>query len=180
MNRSDHIRLMANYNGWMNGKIYHAVRALPVADIFADKRAFFGSLYATLRHITGGDMIWLKRFATHPAGYPALDPLPQLPPQERGEQPGMADFHQLMQHREALDRSIIAWARAVEDSALDYVMHYTNSRGEVSDKDFFGLVMHFFNHQTHHRGQVTTLLSQLGVDIGDTDLLVLIPDQVAR
>jgi uncharacterized damage-inducible protein DinB len=50
-------------------------------------------------------------------------------------------------------------------------------KGVVSDKDFYGLVMHFFNHQTHHRGQVTTLLSQAGVDIGDTDLVVLIPSR---
>lgn len=40
-------------------------------------------------------------------------------------------------------------------------------KGVVSDKDFYSLVMHFFNHQTHHRGQVTTLLSQAGVDVGD-------------
>jgi Uncharacterized protein conserved in bacteria len=50
-------------------------------------------------------------------------------------------------------------------------------RGVVSDKDFYSLVMHFFNHQTHHRGQVTTLLSQAGVDVGDTDLVVLIPSE---
>lgn len=50
-------------------------------------------------------------------------------------------------------------------------------KGVVSDKDFYSLVMHFFNHQTHHRGQVTTLLSQAGVDVGDTDLVVLIPSE---
>jgi uncharacterized damage-inducible protein DinB len=49
--------------------------------------------------------------------------------------------------------------------------------GVVSDKNFYSLVMHFFNHQTHHRGQVTTLLSQAGIDIVDTDLVFLIPSQ---
>ena len=46
-----------------------------------------------------------------------------------------------------------------------------------AQKDFFGLIMHFFNHQTHHRGQVTTLLWQAGVDPGDTDLVILIPSE---
>ncbi len=48
---------------------------------------------------------------------------------------------------------------------------------EAAARNFFSLVMHFFNHQAHHRGQVTTLLSQTGIDIGVTDLLALIPDE---
>jgi uncharacterized damage-inducible protein DinB len=50
-------------------------------------------------------------------------------------------------------------------------------RGEVQKKNFGSLLLHLFNHQTHHRGQVTTLLSQLSIDIGVTDLLECIPDQ---
>jgi uncharacterized damage-inducible protein DinB len=59
---------------------------------------------------------------------------------------------------------------------LSVVLTYANSKGVVSSKPFFGIVMHFFNHQTHHRGQATTLLSQAGVDVGVTDLMALIPD----
>jgi len=44
----------------------------------------------------------------------------------------------------------------------------------TADKPFFSLLVHFFNHQTHHRGQATTLLSQAGLDVGTTDLLALI------
>ncbi len=62
---------------------------------------------------------------------------------------------------------------------LDHRLHYANSLGVVSERNFYGLVLHFFNHQTHHRGQVTTLLSQAHVDVGVTDLVVLVPNEAA-
>jgi uncharacterized damage-inducible protein DinB len=86
------------------------------------------------------------------------------------------DLQRLHARRATLDRTIIEWAADLAEGDLDHVLHYANSRGEESDKPFFGLVMHFFNHQTHHRGQVTTLLMQAGVDVGVTDLLVRVPD----
>lgn len=72
---------------------------------------------------------------------------------------------------------ITAWAGALCDTDLDHPLHYANMKGATADRNFFSLVMHFFNHQTHHRGQVTTLLSQAGIDIGVTDLLVPIPHE---
>ena len=59
---------------------------------------------------------------------------------------------------------------------LDHVLVYANTKGVAAQWNFFSLVMHFFNHQTHHRGQATTLLSQAGIDVGVTDLLMLIPN----
>ena len=47
-------------------------------------------------------------------------------------------------------------------------------KGIAASKPFAQVLLHFFNHQTHHRGQVTTLLSQLGKDVGGTDLLLLV------
>ncbi|RYF36786.1 MAG: damage-inducible protein DinB, partial [Comamonadaceae bacterium] len=52
---------------------------------------------------------------------------------------------------------------------------YTSTAGVTSCRSFGALVQHFFNHQTHHRGQVSTLLFQSGVDVGMTDLLAVIP-----
>jgi uncharacterized damage-inducible protein DinB len=80
-------------------------------------------------------------------------------------------------HRKWLDSIIVRWVQSIAESDLDFVMRYTNSRGEMADKSFFGLVMHFFNHQTHHRGQVTTLFSQDGIDVGVTDLLAIVPNR---
>jgi uncharacterized damage-inducible protein DinB len=87
-----------------------------------------------------------------------------------------ADIRSMAEHRSFLDRIITDWAGSIAERDLDHPLRYANTRGVAAERDFFGLALHFFNHQTHHRGQVTTLLTQSGVDVGVTDLLVLIPN----
>jgi uncharacterized damage-inducible protein DinB len=179
LERIAHIRLMATYNQWMNAKLYDAAAALPRAELMADKGAFFKSVFGTLSHIAVGDHIWLHRFATHPAGYAALEPVRQLPKPSALDLLQFAELRELAERRQLLDAAILGWVDELAPKDLDHVLHYVNSRGEVGDKDFFGVIMHFFNHQTHHRGQASTLLSQAGIDIGVTDLLVLLPNTPA-
>ncbi|MES2151556.1 MAG: DinB family protein [Pseudomonadota bacterium] len=176
MEMRDYAVLMATYNGWMNDKLYAAAAQLPVQELMADRGAFFGSVFGTLNHIVVADTVWLKRFATHPAGFPALDPVRGLPlPGALGELQ-VADMAALRQRRQLIDSAMLDWTATLVDEQMGHILHYTNSRGP-SSKRFADLVRHFFNHQTHHRGQASTLLSQAGVDIGSTDLLDLIPNQ---
>ncbi len=177
MDCTNHIRLMASYNQWMNVKLYAAAAKLSAQELAADKGAFFGSVLGTLNHIVNGDTIWLRRFATHPANYATLEPIRQLPLPASLDQLQFTEFDQLLARRQLIDDAVLRWADEVKAAELDQVLHYVNSRGDVGDKHFFSLVMHFFNHQTHHRGQVTTLLSQAGIDVGATDLLMLIDNQ---
>ena len=177
MSRTDHICLMAKYNEWMNAKLYEAAMSLPGEELIANRKAFFGSILGILNHLAVGDTIWLKRFATHPANYSALDPVRNLPTPASLDQLLYTDVQNLLPHRRSLDQVITEWARSITDHDLDHVLHYANTKGVVADKNFFSLVLHFFNHQTHHRGQATTLLSQAGVDIGVTDLLAIIPNE---
>ena len=174
MDRKDLACLMATYNAWMNEKLLQAARKLTHDELVADRQAFFGSVLATLNHLAIADTIWLKRFANHPAEYPVLEPIRSLPAPDTSDLLRFSDLGSITSHRTWLDSIIVDWANSIAEPDLDFVMHYTNSRGEVSDKTFFGLLMHFFNHQTHHRGQVTTLLSQAGIDVGVTDLLALV------
>lgn len=177
MSRTDHIRLMAQYNEWMNTKLYEAAMSLPGEELIANRKAFFGSILGTLNHLVVGDTIWLKRFATHPANYSALELVRNLQTPASLDQILHTNIQSLSTHRRSLDQVITEWARSITDHDLDHVLHYANTKGVVADKNFFSLVMHFFNHQTHHRGQATTLLSQAGVDVGVTDLLSLIPNE---
>ncbi|NWB98651.1 DinB family protein [Pseudomonas gingeri] len=177
MSRTSHICLMASYNQWMNAKLYGAAKELPEEELGADRKAFFGSILGTLNHLAAGDRVWLQRFAQHPAQYRALEPIRQLPTPPRLDQWLFADFQALAAHRAWLDQIIVQWSHSVTESDLDHPLSYKNMKGVPSAKDFYGLVMHFFNHQTHHRGQVTTLLSQAGIDVGDTDLVGLVPEQ---
>lgn len=174
VNRTEHIALMANYNQWMNRKLYDAALTLTDAELARDRQAFFGSILGTLNHLALGDTVWLKRFAQHPAGYAALAPLNAVSAPADLKQLAFADIRELAAHRSWLDQLIVDWSHTVQDIDLDHRLHYSNMRGVSADKDFFSLLVHFFNHQTHHRGQATTLLTQAGLDVGTTDLLALI------
>ena len=178
MNRVDHIGLMVRYNAWMNAKLYLAAEHLSADELSVNRGAFFSSILGTLNHIVVADTIWLKRFATHPGNHLSLEPLRQLPAPNSLGQIVFADMASLSEHRHWLDSVITDWANSLTEVDLDHVLHYVNMKGVAADKSFFSLLMHFFNHQTHHRGQVTTLLSQLGIDVGVTDLLELIPRQM--
>lgn len=177
MSRTSHICLMAAYNEWMNTKLIEAVKNLPTEELSADKKAFFGSILGSLNHLVVADIIWLKRFATHPANFAALAPIKNLPPPKSLDQLIFTDLQNLEERRKLLDKIVLAWAHTIAETDLDSILNYTNTKGIVANKNFFSLLMHFFNHQTHHRGQLTTLLSQSGIDIGVTDLLALIPDE---
>lgn len=177
MSRIEHIGLMAAYNAWMNAKLYAAAWQLSDDELSADRGAFFGSVIGTLNHLVVADTIWLKRFATHPGRHPALEPIRQLAAPASLSQIVFIEMASLAEHRHWLDTVIEAWAQSLIEADLDYVLNYSNMKGIAADKAFFSLVMHFFNHQSHHRGQVTTLLSQQGIDVGVTDLLELIPNQ---
>ncbi|OPA86254.1 damage-inducible protein DinB [Pseudomonas fluorescens] len=174
MNRIEHIQLLADYNQWMNRKLYDAARTLTDAELVADRQAFFSSILGTLNHLALGDTVWLKRFARHPAGFPALEPLNAIDTPTNLKKLAFADIRELSVRRAWLDQLIIEWAGSLNESDLDHRLHYHNMGGVANSKPFFSLLVHFFNHQTHHRGQATTLLTQAGVDVGDTDLLALI------
>ena len=176
MSRTEHICLMAKYNEWMNARLYEAAMSLPDEELLANRKAFFGSVFGILNHLAVGDTIWLKRFATHPANYSALELVRDLPTPARLDQLLFPDVQSLASYRRSLDQVIAEWARSISDDDLDQVLHYANTKGVAADRMFFSLIMHFFNHQTHHRGQATTLLSQAGVDVGVTDLLAIIPN----
>jgi uncharacterized damage-inducible protein DinB len=177
MSRTRLTCLMATYNEWMNAKIYQAANSLSDEELAADRKAFFGSILGTLNHLVAGDTVWLKRFATHPANYLALEPIRQLPAPRNLNELLFSSIRELSAHRVWLDQVIVEWSSSITESDLDHILKYSSMKGVPADKNFYGLVMHFFNHQTHHRGQVTTLLSQAGVDTGDTDLVILIPSE---
>ena len=178
MSERDHVQLMAQYNEWMNLKLYDAAAQLPAHELAIDRGAFFGSLLGTMNHIVAGDTIWLQRFATHPARHAELDPVRALPAPGGLDAVFSTDLSALRTHRQMLDGVIRQWAAQLSEADLDHVLHYANTKGVQSQKRFGSLLLHFFNHQTHHRGQASTLLSQAGIDIGVTDLLALIPNHV--
>lgn len=172
--------LLAEYNQAMNGKLYDAAGQLSAEQLNEDKGAFFGSLMGTMNHIVAGDTIWLQRFCTHPTSFRALLPVRQMLAPGGLRATFSTDLAALSVQRSKLDAVIVDWVAELANGDLEHVLHYKNTKGVPSQKRFSSVVLHFFNHQTHHRGQASTLLSQAGVDLGVTDLLAWIPNEALR
>ena len=152
---------LAGYNQWVNAAIYAAAATLSDAERKRDMGAFFASLHATLNHNLLGDKIWLGRLA------PLISP-PHAATSLRDEV--HADFAALRAERVEIDARIVRWAATLDPQSLDGSLHYLRTDGAEASYPMLVIVTHFFNHQTHHRGQMTTLLKQLGVEPGDLDL----------
>ncbi|WP_438863033.1 DinB family protein [Neptunicella sp.] len=172
-----HFNLAAEYNQWMNNNLYQLVSQLDEDTFTQQKGAFFGSIAGTLNHIMVADIIWLTRFKAHPTGFSSLNGMTDFPSPKALSSILFADFSSLHQARKKLDNVIIDMCQQIRDIDLVTRLSYHNTKGHAFNKKWGFVLQHFFNHQTHHRGQVTTLLSQMEIDCGITDLLMITPDE---
>ena len=156
---SEYCRVMADYNMWMNERLFELCRSIDDAERKSDKAAFFGSIHGTLNHILYGDLAFMSRFTGDPAVIPEL---------------GVElhdDFDELWQARSSLDNRICGWSSKQTAEWLEQELTYTSKvDGITRTVPQWVLVVHMLNHQTHHRGQITTIFSQLGLDVGTTDI----------
>ena len=175
-----HFQLLARYNSWMNEKLVAAAATLPAQALRADRGAFFGSILGTLNHLVVTDTMWFRRFLDHPAATRsgALSPIGAMPVENRLDAQPFDTLKALRPRRAALDAALTAWIGELHADDLGYCLAYRNSKGIPSRRETASLLLHVFNHQTHHRAQAATLLTQARVDAGVTDLLVLIPDEL--
>lgn len=176
---SDHYRFLARYNRWINGRLYDACGALTDEERKRERGAFFGSLHRTLNHLVVADQVWLRRFVqcgldhgVTPASLNAT--VLDLPPGSQLDTVLFEGWPDLRAKREQLDLAIEAWVAEMPGGYPQFTMRYSNSKGVQRAHPAWQAMTHFFNHQTHHRGQATTLLTQAGGDIGVTDLIALV------
>lgn len=168
MTPSTHPQAMAAYNRWMNERLYECCAKLSDEERKRDVGAFFKSIHGTLNHLLLGDRVWLGRFIGPP--FAVKSPADEL----------YADFDRLRTERSTTDDVIARWASALTEADLAGELHYTSMLNPMPRRyPLWFAVAHFFNHQTHHRGQLTTLLFQRGIDPGVTDL-VWLPEMQGR
>ena len=177
MSLLSNLQLMSQYNQWMNQKLYQTAGELGDAEIKQNRGAFFGSILGTLNHIYVADIIWLRRFASHSIKYPSLEQLPELPSYRDLRQTVASNINDLTKLRQELDELIITWCQELKPEDLASNLQYTDTKGKAYKKNLGQLIHNLFNHQTHHRGQATTLISQQGLDVGVTDWLAILPEQ---
>lgn len=157
----DHFRMMASYNAWSNARLYATVADLPDADYRADLGAFFKSVHGTLNHILVADQVWLNRFSGN-------GPLPTALDQILYE-----DFEPLHAARTEEDQRIVAFVDGLTDEAIAGYFSYhplTDPDRHIS-QPLGPALAHFFNHHTHHRGQVHALLTRLTGEAPSLDLI---------
>lgn len=148
----------ARYNRLANETLYEACARLSDEERRRDLGAFFGSVHGTLNHLLLGDRIWMTRFAG--GAHPSTDLGAIL----------YDDFAALRAERAAMDAGIEAFIANLPPGYAAGTIRYVNNAGLTSEDPLDVLLPHFFNHQTHHRAQVHTLLSQLGQDPPVLDL----------
>ena len=168
-------QMLAAYNRWMNEKVYDAVCKIDSTSLFQDRGAYFKSIGGTLNHILVADIIWLKRYSNHDSEFQTLFPLDRFENPATLDQILHRDLQRLTPVRKQVDQILIDFCDEMIETDLKQSLTYENTRGVTFTGPFDALILHLFNHQTHHRGQVTTLLMQSGIDVGVTDLLEIIP-----
>jgi uncharacterized damage-inducible protein DinB len=154
----------ARYNAWANRRLYEACASLSAADYGAKRSCFFGSIHATLNHILVGDRIWMGRFEDVPSGLDRLDDILY------------GEFANLRVAREAEDARIFEFMRHLGEGDLGATLRYRNMAGEARETPLVWALAHFFNHQTHHRGQVHGMLSGTPVAPPPLDLIYFLPE----
>lgn len=162
MSALESFRTMACYNRWMNERLYALCAKMSDDERKRDRGAFFKSIHGTFNHLLLGDRVWMGRFTGEPFHVESLD------------QELYADFDELRAERARTDEHILSFTDGLDESAVEGELRYTSIVDPAERTILMRLaLLHFFNHQTHHRGQATALISQAGYDPGVTDLMWL-------
>jgi uncharacterized damage-inducible protein DinB len=165
----DYVRLMAAYNAEMNRRVYAAAANLTDDARRADRGAFWKSIHGSLVHLLWGDRQWMSRFDSWEK--------PAVPIKQSAMM--IEDFDELRAQRIKADADIEAWAARVDGAWLaEDLVWFSGAAGREMRRAKDKLLVHFFNHQTHHRGQVHAMLTACGQDTGDTDLFLVVPESV--
>lgn len=146
---ADLFRELAAYNAWANVRLYEAAAKLPDESYRRPTGVFFGSLHGTLNHLLLTDRVWLRRLTgegDHPSRLDAIL---------------FDDFSELAAARQAEDARLIAVVGGYDGAALGEPRRYATLSGAPQEQRLADILLHLFNHQTHHRGQGHACLSIL-------------------
>ena len=160
----EYCRVMARYNAWQNAAIWDLVEDMTPADLDKDRGSFFSSIRATLNHVLWADQLWISRFAGGDGPTTSIA-------QSVDHTATIGDWWAA---RFRTDGRVRLWSEDL--SALDLVGElewFSGAVGRAIHKPVGQCIAHFFNHQTHHRGQIHAMLTAAGMKPDDTDLVFM-------
>ena len=164
---TDDFRLLYDFNAWANQRTLDACAALTHEQLTRDLGSSFRSVRDTLAHIYGAQWIWLERW--HGRIPPALPSPVDFP-----------DFETVKRRFAEIDRNLIDYAASLSADDLQRVLDYRTLAGTPNAQPLWQMLQHVANHSTYHRGQVTTLLRQLGAKAQATDLIYFYRERAAK
>ena len=155
----DEIRGLYEYHRWANQRLLDAVSKLTPEQFNQNLQSSFPSVRDTLVHMMGADWIWLARWKG-------------VSPTSQPDTWDLSSFESIRAQWLLLEAQQTAYISALSDAALRSWIDYRTLKGEPFSNPLWQLLRHVVNHASYHRGQVTTMLRQLGAAAVSTDLIV--------
>jgi uncharacterized damage-inducible protein DinB len=156
---------LAKYNGSVNQSVLELLQPLKKDQIMMKTKAFYPSIFETLLHILVADLNWLRRYRDRFKENKALSGSKLLSLEEKALRTEFeTDYTKLFEYRRQVDGLIIQFMDELGENQLNLMLKYKSYKGEDIEKEIWKTFLHFFNHQTHHRGQVSVLLDLLGIE----------------
>ncbi|WP_295315444.1 DinB family protein [Roseobacter sp.] len=163
-----YVRMMARYNSWQNSQLMPLLQDMTLEDLTLDRGAYFGGLLSTANHLLWGDTLWMSRFD------PSVMPLAAGIPESTGMHPTAGAW---AADRFRMDGKIRFWADGVRRVCLKGdITWYSGAMGREVTCPVAKAIVHFFNHQTHHRGQIHAMITGMGIKAPVSDLFYLPED----
>ncbi|QPK64478.1 DinB family protein [Methylomonas sp. LL1] len=160
MNLLENLQLQARYSRWVNQRLYDACASLTDDERKQDRGVFFASIHGTWNHLLLGDRVWLARLQGQPVPYQRLDL--EL----------YADFAELRAAQADCDQALLDWIQGLQSDDLQRRIAFRSlSTGQDKVLAVTIMLTTLLIHKTHHRGQITALLSQCGCDYGAIDFI---------
>ena len=150
--------MLAHYNQWANQKLFSILTTLTEEQLNQDCGAYFKSLMQTANHLLVGDLLWFERIKGAVASNYALDEI--LYPQ----------IMSLIPARFEHDQCLIGFFNEYDEAAFNRFITYIR-RGQTYTEPLIEILAHLFNHQTHHRGQMHSMVFQLTGKSLELDLI---------
>ncbi|HUX49233.1 MAG TPA: DinB family protein [Spirochaetia bacterium] len=169
-----HFALLARYNKEINSAMYGILSPLSDADRKSKSGSFFTSIHGILNHILASDVAWLSRFRTLSSESVALnDPATSNEGVTWGKEM-YEQFDDLATRRAAVDAVIVRWIDELTEELLTETLRYQDFRGNARQYIMWMAMDHFFNHQTHHRGAISQILDEKGVENDYSNIIYIL------
>jgi len=176
MNLASNFKMLSIYNMRMNAQLLECCRDLSAEKLAEDTKTFFPSIISYWNHLMFGDLIMMTRLGVNEIGSLSATDLEHFPKPASTKDIYFSNFSDLERVRREIDKLILEWCSTLTDKDCERVLTYRTTEGHQISKRASDVIQHMFNHETHHRGQLTCILSLYGVDYGFTDLPMIVPE----